>query len=108
MGTVRSGIYLPLESLANEMIFGSLKGVTSQSAKSDVLTEWKEVDRRRREVLTSEGFPEAQTRRGMFKRAANKTKPYLNSREGIARGTRMLGTTSGTQYSTGGGGEHDE
>lgn len=107
MGAVHNGIHLPLETAANDLIFGSLKGVTSQTEKSDILTPWKEVDRRRREVLTSDGFPEAMIRRGMFKREANKAKPYLNSREGIARGTRMLGTTSGTEYSTGGG-DHDE
>lgn len=96
---VHCGIHPALEQAANEMIFESLKGVTSQTAKSDILTPWKEQDRHNREVLTSSGFPDAQIRRGMYHRAANKAKPYLNSREGIAPAMRSLGLTTGSFYS---------
>lgn len=98
MSTVHSGIHLPLETAANELIFGSLKGVTSQSAKSDILTPWKEQDRRNREVLPRDGFPDAQIRRGMYHRKANTAKPYLNSRDGIVRADRSLGVTSGSVF----------
>lgn len=81
---VHSGVHPHLEQAANDLIYESLQGVNSQSAKSDILTPWKEQDRSRREVLTASGFPDAQIRRGMYHRAANKSRPYLNSREGIA------------------------
>jgi hypothetical protein len=90
MSPVRCGIHAPLEQAANELIFGSLKGITSQKDKSDVLTPWKENDRRSKEVLTSSGFPDAQIRRGMFHRVLNREKMYLNSREGIAPAFRTL------------------
>lgn len=90
MATVRCGIHAPLEQAANEWIYGSLKGVTSQKAKDDILTPWKENDRRSKEVLTASGAPDAMIRRGMYHRAANATKPYLNAREGIAPAFRTL------------------
>ena len=91
MATVRCGIHAPLEQAANELIFGSLRGVTSQEAKSDILTPWKENDRRSKEILTSSGNPpDAQIRRGMYHRAINRDKPYLNAREGIAPAFRTL------------------
>lgn len=109
MATVRSGIHAPLEQAANDWIFGSLKGVTSQREKSDILTPWKENDRRSKEVLTSSGSPDAQIRRGMYHRAINRDKPYLNSREGIAPAFRTL--TIKTSYGQGDGshfGDDDE
>jgi hypothetical protein len=90
MATVRCGVHAPLEEAANSWIYGSLKGVTSQQAKGDILTPWKENDRRSKEILTSSGFPDAMIRRGMYHRAANATKPYLNAREGIAPAFRTL------------------
>lgn len=98
MDKVHCGIHPALEQAANELIFGSIKGVTSQSAKADILTPWKEQDRRNREVFVSDGVPEAMTRRGMYHRVANKAKPYLNSREGIAPAWRFLPTTTGSTY----------
>jgi hypothetical protein len=73
---------------ANELIRQSLAGVTSMAAKSDILTPWKEQDRRRREVYTSEGVPDASIRRGLYGRSANSARPDLNSRDGIARSYR--------------------
>jgi len=93
MAPVRCGIHAPLEQAANEWINNSLKDVTSQEEKKDILTTWKENDRRSKEVLTSSGFPDAQIRRGMYHRAANRDKPYLNSREGIAPAFRTLTIT---------------
>lgn len=100
MATVRCGIHAPLEQAANELIFGSLKGVTSQEAKADILTPWKENDRKSKEVLTSSGFPDAKIRRGMYHRAINRTKPYLNSREGIAPAFRTLTIAAAGNFSS--------
>ena len=82
MSKVHFGVHAALEAAANELIFGSLKGVTSQKEKSDILTPWKEYDRRSREVLSSTGTVDPNVRRGMYHRAANVAAPHLNSREG--------------------------
>lgn len=82
--SARSGIHLPLERVANEMLRQSLAGVTKHSEKSDILTPWKEVDRLRREIYSSDGMPDGAIRRGNFHRAYNPQKPELNSREGHA------------------------
>lgn len=79
-----------LEAEANRILRESLKGVTSQAAKKDILTEWKEQDRRSREVYSSTGIVDPSSRRGIFGRAANATRPHLNGREGVA-GSRSGG-----------------
>lgn len=86
---VRSGVHLPLERAADELIMDSLKGVTSQEAKKDILTPWKEQDRRSREVYNMNGIAEPHIRRGMYHRVANPARPQLNSRDGVARATRV-------------------
>jgi hypothetical protein len=68
--------------VANALIAQSLKGVTSRSAKSDILTPWKEEDRARREILTSTGTADPIVRRGMFRRTWNSRHSHLNSRDG--------------------------
>lgn len=85
MPPLRRGIFYPLEEEANRLIRESLQGVTKHSAKADILTPWKEADRHRREVYTAAGTPDPSTRRGMFHRVINTTRPELNSRDGIAR-----------------------
>lgn len=62
--------------------------MTRHSEKSDILTPWKEQDRRNREVYVESGTPDPSVRRGMFHRAYNPERLDLNSREGIARGGR--------------------
>jgi hypothetical protein len=84
MGQLHSGVHQPLDDAATELIRKDLEGVTSMSAKSDVLTPWKEMDRRRREVYTESGTPDAASRRGMYHRAWNSTHRHLNSVEGKA------------------------
>lgn len=84
----RYGIHAPLEAEANRLIKESMAGVTSQRAKSDILTPWKEKDRRDREVYTESGVPDAASRRGIYHRAYNSTAPHLNSRDGMTRGRR--------------------
>ncbi len=95
--TMRHGIHPELEEIANRLIKESLAGVTKYSEKSDILTPWKENMRRKREVLTTSGTPDASTRKGMYHRRLNTTRPELNSRDGIsqARSTSTGGTLSG-------------
>lgn len=81
---IRFGIHPLLEAEANELIFGSLRGVTSQSAKSDILTPWKEADRYSREVYSASGTVDPQIRRGIYGRVANTRQNHLNSRDGVA------------------------
>jgi hypothetical protein len=90
---VHCGVHGPLERAADEIIFGALKDVTSQSAKSDILTPWKERDRRDREVYSASGYVDPAIRRGMYHRPANPLSPHLNSRDGKARPIKMLGAS---------------
>lgn len=85
MGQLRVGVHKHLEEEANRLIKESLKGVTKHSEKSDILTPWKQMDRHRREVYSSSGVVDPSIRKGMFKRAANKKNPELNSRDGVTR-----------------------
>lgn len=78
---MRYGINPILEEEANEIIKKSLAGTKSHSAKKDILTPWKEKDRRRREVYASQGYVDPAVRSGQYHRAANKTRPHLNSNE---------------------------
>lgn len=78
-----------LEDAADALIKESLKGVFSHKEKSDILTPWKSSDRHRREVYVSVGFPDASVRKGMFHRVANRSRPDLNSRDGLARSNRI-------------------
>lgn len=82
MGQLHFGVHQQLEDAATEIIRKSLEGVTSMSAKSDILTPWKEQDRKRREVYSGEGVPDGALRRGMYHRAWNSIHPHLNSVEG--------------------------
>ena len=61
-GIVRYGVCQALEDEANELIRKALEGVTSMTAKSDILTPWKERDRLSREVYNSTGVAEPTTR----------------------------------------------
>lgn len=81
---VRSGVHPALERAADEWIMNSLKGVTSQSAKSDILTPWKMQDRLSREVYNVNGTAEPHTRKGMYHRVSNPTRSHLNSRECVS------------------------
>ena len=82
---IRRGVHAGLEAEANRLIKESLAGVTKHSEKADILTPWKEQDRYRREVYVATGVPDSSTRRGMFGRALNRSRPELNSRDGVAR-----------------------
>lgn len=85
MGAMRQGISPVLEAEANRMLRESMKGITKHSAKSDILTPWKQQERYRREVYTPTGVADATSRRGIFGRVTNTTRPELNSRDGVVR-----------------------
>lgn len=86
---LRHGVCRQLEDIADQLIADSLKGVTSRTAKSDILTRWKEEDRAKREILTSTGYADPAVRRGMFRRAWNSRHPHLNSRDGFYPSRRI-------------------
>lgn len=88
MGFVRYGVHKELEAAATEMIRQSMEGVTSMAEKSDILTPWKEQDRRSREVYSSTGVPDPSVRKGMYHRAWNARDTHLNSRDGLVRSSR--------------------
>lgn len=104
MSEIRYGICGPLEQAADELIFGSLRNVTSQEAKRDILTPWKDMDRRRKEVMATSGTVDPAVRRGMYHRVANPAKPYLNSRDGFYPASRKM---DGTSHSTSHGSDED-
>jgi hypothetical protein len=85
---VRYGVHGPLEEAANEFIRQSLLTVKSREEKSDILTPWKEHHRRSVEVYSSMGVPDSAFRQGIFRRARNRTKSYLNSCDGVIQGRR--------------------
>lgn len=90
---VHCGVHGPLERAADELIFGALRDVTSQSAKSDILTPWKERDRLSREVYSQAGYVDPAIRRGMYHRPANPLAPHLNSRDGKTPAIKALGAS---------------
>ena len=81
MGRMRFGIALALETEANDLLARSMEGVTSHAAKSDILTPWKEQQRRRKEVYVTSGIADPSVRSGMYNRVLNPTRPDLNSRD---------------------------
>lgn len=82
---MRYGTHRQLEEEADRLLRESLRGVTSHLAKRDILTPWKEQERRRREVFVSSGVPDPAIRKGMFGRVANTRQTHLNARDGIAQ-----------------------
>jgi hypothetical protein len=62
------GVWKAVEEEADELLRLSVEGITKYSEKDDYLSPWK-----------------LNMRPGMFKRAANLTRPETNSRDGIAR-----------------------
>lgn len=85
LGRIKYGTHLILEEAANEILFGHLRTITSREEKADVLTPWKEKNRISHEVYNVTGVPIPHVRNGMFHRVLNRSKPYLNSRDGLAR-----------------------
>lgn len=73
------GVHAELEGEADRILHSHLSKIASPSEKADILTPWKEQDRRRREVYVSEGTPDSANRTGMFHRALNSKHSHLNS-----------------------------
>ncbi len=86
MARMRHGVNPILEAAADELIRQSYEGIKSHSAKRDILTPWKEQQRRSREVYAQRGTIDPSQRRGMYERAANPQAPHLNSIEGVGGG----------------------
>lgn len=100
VGRMHFGVHAALEAAADEILSEHL-GPLPASEKKDILTPWKERDRRKHEVYTREGTPRA-TFQGNYHRALNTAMPHLNNREAArARNTRtdhyggVLGDTGG-------------
>jgi len=87
---VRSGIHEQLEAEADALIFGSIRDVTSREEKSDILTPWKEKNRKSKEILSRTGHPiDGALRRGMYHRAYNPVQTHLNSYDGPTRPVKL-------------------
>lgn len=97
MGIIRYGVHQQLEEAADEILFPALAKITSQADKKDVLTPWKEKDRRRREVYVPSGTPDLSARVGYFHRAYNFRSAHLNSQPG---GAHKLRTDSLSEWVT--------
>lgn len=91
MARLKSGIDWTLEEAANEILREHLAPLP-RSQKTDVLTEWKEQNRKSKEVYASGGQVDPAIRRGMFHRAWNRDQPHLNSRDGHTRPRRVTMT----------------
>ena len=88
---LRSGVNLALEEQANDLLRDALRGVPH--GENDVLTPWKETDRRKHEVYVASGTPDPAVRRGVYHRAYNRAQPELNSRDGFCRPRRFEGNS---------------
>lgn len=84
---VRFGVHPTLETAADDILFGHLRTITSRKEKDDILTPWKLKHRYSREVYPASGVPDESIHKGMCIRVLNRAKPYLNSRDGLARAT---------------------
>jgi|JI10StandDraft_1071094.scaffolds.fasta_scaffold22167_10 hypothetical protein len=82
MARLRYGVAKALEEEANAILADSLRTARAPE-KMDILTPWKEQQRRRREIFVASGVPDPATRLGMFHRRTNPTRPHLNSRDGV-------------------------
>ena len=97
---LRHGVWEEVEAQADKIIFEHLATITRPADKADVLTPWKEDVRCRREVYVSStpttgegaapstgdtyggGVPDRAIFTGMFDRATNELRPWLNAQPG--------------------------
>jgi len=73
------GVHPELEAEADRLLKEQLATIKRPSEKSDILTPWKEQDRRRREVYVSDGVPDPANRSGVYHRVLNTKQGHLNS-----------------------------
>lgn len=81
---MRYGVHRVLEDAADAIIYAEVRKIKRHS-ENDILTPWKEKDRRRHEIYVPGGVPDAANRLGIYHRSTNPGRPELNSREGVAR-----------------------
>lgn len=81
------GTHRVLEDAADAILRKDLSTITRPADKSDILTPWKERDRRSREVYVPQGVPDAASRSGTFHRETNPKYPHLNSATPGSRST---------------------
>jgi len=82
---LRYGVHRVVEEEADALIYGAVRKIKKHS-ENDILTPWKEKDRRSHEIYVPSGVPDAANRQGIYHRSINSSRPDLNSREGVARG----------------------
>lgn len=109
---LRNGVWEEAEAEADRIIFGHLKAISRAEAKKDVLTPWKEYNRRTHEVMmvgtrkdeqdppgrhdVVGGVPDRAVRSGMFDRSVNSLHPWLNS---MPNGWHSSGATNRISWS---------
>lgn len=86
---LRHGVHAPLEEAANALIYEQVRQIKKHS-ENDILTPWKEKDRRRHELYVTSGIPDPANRLGIFHRVTNPVRPEMNSREGWSRVTPSI------------------
>ena len=87
---MRYGIHRPLEEEADALIYGQVRKIKKHS-ENDILTPWKEKDRRKHEIYVPSGTPDPASRLGIYHRSLNPARPDLDAREGVARyGSRRV------------------
>lgn len=79
---VKAGVDEDLEAQADALIYAETRAAV-HSEKRDILTPWKEQNRKGHEVLMPQ-VVDASTRQGTFTRAYNPVQRHLNSVEGVA------------------------
>lgn len=70
---LRPGVDFDLEEEANKLLAAGRAGITALCDKRDYLTHDQLMLRAQREVLCTEGFPEENYYRGMFRRTYSPT-----------------------------------
>jgi hypothetical protein len=107
MSRMHFGVHRTLEGEADRLLRESLRGVTRHTEKSDILTPWKQNERRRREVYVPSGTPDAANRQGLFTRSLNTRQTHLNSRDGIAQANGHVASLAEFVRNNGGGSIYD-
>lgn len=95
---VRNGVHRLLEDEADRILHEALSVITRRADKSDVLTPWKEADRRKREIYVKSGVPDGSLRRGIFHRGINAVHQHLNSVEAVAPPKSVGQTDWGSEW----------
>lgn len=85
-GRIHYGRHEALESEADRILSDELRPLPA-TQKQDILTPWKERQRRSHELYVSQGVPEA-VYRGNFHRVYNGDMPHLNNTQGIVSVSR--------------------